>query len=78
MVSCFVKGICVLKVGASHSGVFDLGFPDKCYWPQVLKAFRTIDEGYEDVFHMYNTNAASIILFVIRFVTYVVWGCSTC
>ena len=48
MVSCFVKGICVLKVGASHSGVFDLGLPDKCYWPQVLKAFRTIDEGYED------------------------------
>ena len=78
MVSCFVKGLCVLKVGASDSGVFDLGPPDRCYWPHALKAFRTIDEGYEDVFDMYNTSIASIVLFVIRFVTYIVRICSSC
>ena len=68
----------VLKVVASDSGVFDLELPDRRYWPHALKAFRTIDEGHEDVFHMYNTNAASIILFVIKFVTYVVRFCSAC
>ena len=78
MVSCFVKGLCVVKVGASQTGVFDLGLADKYYWPQVLNAFRTIDEGHEDVFQMYNTNAAYIILFVIKFVTYVVRFCSAC
>ena len=62
MVSCFVKGLCVVKDGASQTGVFDLGLADKYYWPQVLNAFR-INEGHEDVFQMYNTNAASFILF---------------
>ena len=62
----------VLKVVASDSGVFDLELPDRRYWPHALKAFRTIDEGYEDVFDMYNTSTASIVLFVLRFVTCIV------
>ena len=78
MVSCFVKGLCVVKDGASQTGVFDLGLADKHYWSQVLNAFRTIDEGHEDVFQMYNTNAASIIFFVTKFVTYVVRFCCAC
>ena len=78
MVSCFVKGLCVVKDGASQTGVFDLGLADKYYWPQVLNAFRTNDEGHEDVFQMYNTNAASFILFVIKFVTYVIRFCCAC
>ena len=68
----------VLKVVASDSGVFDLELPDRRYWPHALKAFRTIDEGYEDVLDMYNTSAASVVLFVIRFVTYIVRICSAC
>ena len=68
----------VLNVVASDSGVFDLEVPDRRYWLQALKAFRTIDKGYVDVFDMYNTSTASIVLFVIRFVTYIVQFCSSC
>ena len=68
----------VLNVVASDSGVLDLELPDRCYWPHALKAFRIIDEGYEDGFDIYNTSAASVVLFVIRFVTYIVQFCSSC
>ena len=68
----------VLKVVASDSGVFDLEVPDRRYWLQGWKAFRTIDKGYEDVFDIYNTSIASIGLCVIRFVIYIVQFCSSC